>query len=43
MIQPIIKMRLTAPKAGYISLIRFEKPTKEIGIDTSIIIRREVI
>lgn len=40
---PIIKIRLTAPKAGYISLIRFEKPTNETGIDASIIIRREVI
>jgi hypothetical protein len=39
---PSIKTRLTAPNGGYSSLIRFEKPINETGIDASITINSEV-
>jgi hypothetical protein len=37
-----MKTRLTTPKAGYISLIKFENPIKETGIDASSINNSEV-
>lgn len=41
--QPIRKIRLTAPNGGYRSFIRFENPINETGIESIITAVRDRI